>query len=166
MLDDIKGFTLETICGGLLGDYATESVREDIARLLPVFSKGVISIPIRFGWPLNLFPMFRYDQSLKARKALVQVLRSVVRRRKDDVTQPNDADDGGQHAGVVDGFLKIRLEQEEAGGPGPEIDDDFIVDNVSNTLLLYVEINIKSKLELVYFPRPSQLCLSNENTMH
>lgn len=132
MLDDIKCFTLETICGGLLGDYATETVRAEIACLLPVFANGVISIPKRFRWPLNLLPMLRYRQSLDAREGLVQVLQEVVRRRKYDIEHANE-DDDGRHAGVVDGFLRIRKEQQErTQNPDPEVDDDFIVDNVSH----------------------------------
>lgn len=136
MLDDIRSFTLEAISIGILGSYASKSVIEDIARLLPVLATGVVSIPRRFGWPLNKIPMFGFGHSLDARIDLIEVLDRIVRQRKEDkeaMPASQNVRDGDSSAGVLDAFLDMQARQAEAGGPEPGsvvYDDEFIVDNV------------------------------------
>ena len=135
MLDDIRSFTLETISIGILGAYASESVIEDIAHLLPVLATGVVSIPKRFAWPLNKLPMFRFGRSLDARVKLIELIQGILKQRREDKVRLSSegVSDSGTVTGVLDALLEMQGKQAEAGGPEPgqaEYDDEYIVDNV------------------------------------
>ena len=135
MLDDIRSFTLETISIGILGAYASESVTEDIAHLLPVLATGVVSIPKRFTWPLNKLPMFQFGRSLDARVKLIEVIQGILKQRREDKARLSSegVSNSSTATGILDAMLEMQGKQAEAGGPVPgqaEYDDEFIVDNV------------------------------------
>ena len=135
MLDDIRSFTLETISIGILGAYASESVIEDIAHLLPVLATGVVSIPKRFTWPLNKLPMFRFGRSLDARVKLIELIQGILKQRREDKARLSSegVSDSGTVTGILDALLEMQGKQAEVGGPEPgqaEYDDEYIVDNV------------------------------------
>lgn len=129
MLDEINSYTLEVISRCFLGDYATVEVVKDIKRLLPIICKGLMSVPMRFPWPLRKIPAFSFGQGMAARKEFKEIFEGVLLDRQVDMTA------GGAvlNAGVLDTLLDMQQRQRSMGGAlEGEIlfDDDFIFDNV------------------------------------
>lgn len=129
MLDEISSLTLEVISRGLLGDYATDGVLDNIASLIPILCDGIMSIPRRFPWPMSKIPMFCFGRSMKARAEFKEIFQGLIRERR--VDKANGRCISG---GFLDGLLDMQERQLSDGGPkegGIVFDDDFIFDNVS-----------------------------------
>lgn len=84
MLDDIHTYTLGVILSFMLGDYSQdEHVLESTVQLMSVIGKGMLAIPFRFPWPLNMFPGLQFGKSMDAREQLDDIFRgeSMTARR-------------------------------------------------------------------------------------
>lgn len=137
LLDEINAFTLEVIARGFLGDYATEKILEDTARLFPILVGGIFSFPWTMPWPVNQFPLFAFGQSMEARSEFIAMLAEVVAERREDLASGRPIGNGGKSGGVVDLLLKAQQTQAEgrrANESGVTFDDEFIFDNVSAAL--------------------------------
>lgn len=133
LLDELNKFTLEVICYGFLGEYATSEILEEAVRLLPTFISGTFSIPRTFPWPLNRFPTFSFGLAMEARGEFSAIIADVLRQRRLDML--SDSGDGKdvKTGGGMDLLLKAQQLQIDGGGPeegGITFDDNFIIDNV------------------------------------
>ena len=137
MLDELGIFTLESITGVYFGDYATAELMEDVQRYMPAISNGLLSLPVRFPWPLNKLTVFSFGKSMDAREAFAGVIRRVLNERRADLLSAGVGGNGtgGKSAEVLDSLIEIQ--QRENGsedGQGGTFDDHFIVDMVRNRL--------------------------------
>ena len=130
MLKDIYGITLEIISRCFLGAYATEEVLEDLRRVVPVLGNGVLSVPIRFPWPLNKFAAFSFGLAMDARAELVKILAQILSERRSDIEA--DGERRQKSGGAIDSFLEMQAKQIVDGvlANGIKFDDDFVIDNV------------------------------------
>lgn len=129
MLDEIRNLTLEVISRCLFGDYATDEVIDNIARLFPTISSGIMSIPRSFPWPLNKKPIFSFGHAIKAREEFKEMFQDLIRERRADKRKCRCSS-----GGVLDALLDMQERQSSTGGPkegGIVFDDDLIFDNVS-----------------------------------
>ena len=133
MMDELLDFTLELITGVLFGDYASPEFMEDVKRYLPAIGDSLLSIPVRFPWPLNTLPVFGYGKSMDAREAFSGAVRRVLEERRADLSSAERGSGSidGKNAGVLDSYMAIQQRESasEAGQQGT-FDDQFIVDNV------------------------------------
>lgn len=130
-LKDLHALTLEVVARCFLGEYATRNVLDDLGRLVPVLGDGILSVPVRFPWPLNRFPAFSFGAAMHARSKLLKVLNGVLRARRADLEDAGDR--SVPSAGVLDSLLAMQTQQTRDGGPEKgqvAFDDEFIVDNV------------------------------------
>lgn len=81
---------MEVILHAFLGDYGTEEVLKDCLRLVPQVSKGMLSIPRRFWWPLNRLRPFNFGPAVKARKDTDAIIPGVIRERRSDMVKGNN----------------------------------------------------------------------------
>lgn len=135
MLSEIYGITLEIISRCFFGDYATEELLRDLGRVVPVLANGILSVPIRFPWPLNKFPAFSFGLAMDAREELVQLLGNILRERRSDLGA-DDEQRRERSGAVIDSLLDMQAKQITDGvlANGVEFDDEFVIDNVRSTL--------------------------------
>lgn len=131
--DELRGFTMEAITGLFFGDYATSELLDNVKRLLPVISSGLISLPVRFPSPLNKLPLLNFATSMDAREALKSIILSVLGERRADRASVDGDSRGGKSAGILDSLIDIQEKQTDLDdGRQINFDDDFVVDNVSD----------------------------------
>lgn len=152
MLDELMDFTLNSIVGVFFGDYATHEFMEDVKLYMPAIARGMLSLPMRFPWPLNKIPVFSYGKSMDAREAFSGVIRRVIEERRADISSAGggSGSTGGKSAGVLDSLIEIQ-QRENCSKPGQEgiFDDDFIVDNVRVGCLSHVASELGVSLQSV-----------------
>lgn len=139
MQDELSDFTLETIYGVLFGDYPTPKVMEDVKRLFPVISGGLISFPVRFPWPLSLLPALGFGTSMDTRGAFQDVVRDVLQARRADLAPTEGATKGTRCGGLLDSLMEVQrqqtgLDELQEGSISSPFDDDFIIDNIRGIL--------------------------------
>eukprot|EP00903_Cladosiphon_okamuranus_P015051 g13924.t1 len=132
--DEMSDVTMESIAGVFFGEYATPEVLERIKRLLPVATFGLFSIPVRFPWPLNQYPVFGYGKAMDARKALTSEILKVLEERRAELDSAEGETESWKSAGLLDSFIETQRNEMclEEGQDG-SFDDDFIVDNLLAT---------------------------------
>ena len=143
LFEDIQVFTLETIARAMLRDYATDAIMSDILRIAPVHFNGAFSIPCHFPWPLSRLPLFSFGRSMKAREEFVSIMKGMLDERRKEMkstTAPGGSDKQRRNAGVLGSFLDLQAKQRDANEPGEgkvEIDDDYIIANVSKLVVVF-----------------------------
>lgn len=142
-LDEVAAFTISTVCRCFLGDYATIKIVEDIARIIPSISAGMLSIPRRFPWPLNKLPALCFGPSMDSRSEFEGIIEGVLRERRADMASAVDSE-RLRSAGVLDTLMSMQTKQIDDGGPGEgetKFDDNFIMDNVRTLCFLSGEVS-------------------------
>lgn len=134
MLDEIRIYTVEVVSRCFLGDYATQDVLDDIARLLPELSKGFISVPRRLPWPFNILPAFSFARSFDAKNNFKHTFNRILHAHRAHLETAEIDGTVIRTAGIiVDSLLEVQRRQVYNGeATEKELvwDDDFIFDNV------------------------------------
>ena len=86
MVDEITNFTMEVVVHAFLGDYGTDKVQRNCLYLIPEVSKGMLTIPRRFWWPLNRILPFNFGRAMKARKQFDTMIAGVVEKRRSELS--------------------------------------------------------------------------------
>ncbi|CAN0450608.1 unnamed protein product [Hapterophycus canaliculatus] len=124
---------MEAITGVFFGDYATAELLDDVKRLLPVITSGLMSLPVRFPWPLNKISLLGYSRSMKAREAFKSIILGILQDRRLDQASKDGGSRGGKSAAFLDALIEVQQQQMGLEDGREQIfGDDFIVDNVRN----------------------------------
>lgn len=71
-LRDAATLTLEIAIVSIFGDAAGETM-DELLDLVPTFTSCLVSLPLRFPWPLSRIQIFSYGRGLVTRKKLLKV---------------------------------------------------------------------------------------------
>ncbi|CAM9408191.1 unnamed protein product [Ascophyllum nodosum] len=151
MVDEITNFTMEVVVHAFLGDYGTDKVQRNCLYLIPEVSKGMLTIPRRFWWPLNRILPFNFGRAMKARKQFDTMIAGVVEKRRSELSAMDGAVRTG---GALDRMLEMQEKQLAAGGPMDgemEYDDIFIYDNICTALFAGFSTSVATLTRVLQF---------------